>query len=77
MSTMNIPERCTVLVCGGGPAGSYAACVLAREGIDTVIVEAEVMPRYEPYLSLNGSYLSCVSTTNTNLPWYACANTCA
>ncbi|OAQ97384.1 hypothetical protein LLEC1_04213 [Akanthomyces lecanii] len=33
---MSVPETCTVLVVGGGPAGSYAASVLAREGIDTV-----------------------------------------
>ncbi|RDW81146.1 NAD(P)/FAD-dependent oxidoreductase [Aspergillus mulundensis] len=45
---MSIPEECTVLVVGGGPAGSYAASVLAREGIDTVLLEAEVFPRYEP-----------------------------
>ncbi|KAL4909005.1 hypothetical protein BDW74DRAFT_187432 [Aspergillus multicolor] len=43
---MSIPEECTVLVVGGGPAGSYAASVLAREGIDTVLLEAEVFPRY-------------------------------
>ncbi|KAK6078946.1 hypothetical protein SCUP234_05872 [Seiridium cupressi] len=43
---MAIPEECTVLVVGGGPGGSYAATVLAREGIDTVLLEAERMPRY-------------------------------
>ncbi|KAK3324861.1 hypothetical protein B0H66DRAFT_470293 [Apodospora peruviana] len=43
---MDIPEKCTVLVVGGGPAGAYAACVLAREGIDTVVIEADHMPRY-------------------------------
>ncbi|KAE8370234.1 hypothetical protein BDV27DRAFT_119837 [Aspergillus caelatus] len=43
---MPIPEQCTVLVVGGGPAGSYAAAVLAREGIDTVLLEADVHPRY-------------------------------
>ncbi|TVY40371.1 Flavine halogenase [Lachnellula occidentalis] len=40
------PRNCTVLVVGGGPAGSYCASVLAREGIDTVVLEAEVFPRY-------------------------------
>lgn len=45
MAVIEIPEKCTVLVIGGGPGGSYAAAVLARENIDTVIVEAEKMPR--------------------------------
>jgi 2-polyprenyl-6-methoxyphenol hydroxylase-like FAD-dependent oxidoreductase len=42
---MAIPETCTVLVVGGGPAGAYAATLLAREGIDTVLLEAEKFPR--------------------------------
>ncbi|KAM7194538.1 hypothetical protein V8F20_007894 [Naviculisporaceae sp. PSN 640] len=41
-----IPQRCTVLVVGGGPGGSYAAAALAREGIDTVVLESEKFPRY-------------------------------
>ncbi|KAI0104012.1 hypothetical protein GGR51DRAFT_239765 [Nemania sp. FL0031] len=43
---MNIPDTCTVLVVGGGPAGSYAATALAREGIDVVLLEADKFPRY-------------------------------
>ncbi len=43
---MSVPERCTVLVVGGGPAGSYTATVLAREGVDVVLVEADYFPRY-------------------------------
>ncbi|KAL4900746.1 hypothetical protein BDW74DRAFT_188149 [Aspergillus multicolor] len=43
---MSIPTKCTVLIIGGGPSGSYAASVLAREGIDTVLLEAEKHPRY-------------------------------
>ena len=42
---MSIPEDCTVLVVAGGPAGSYAAAALAREGVSTVLLEAEVFPR--------------------------------
>ena len=40
-----VPARCTVLIAGGGPGGSYAACVLAREGIDCVVLEADSFPR--------------------------------
>ncbi|KAJ5741970.1 hypothetical protein N7533_011379 [Penicillium manginii] len=43
---MSIPQECTVLVVGGGPGGSYAASVLAREGISTVLLEADIFPRY-------------------------------
>ncbi|KAG6355157.1 hypothetical protein INS49_004238 [Diaporthe citri] len=41
-----IPQKCTVLVIGGGPAGSYASSALAREGIDVVLLEADKFPRY-------------------------------
>ncbi|KAI0887888.1 FAD/NAD(P)-binding domain-containing protein [Annulohypoxylon maeteangense] len=43
---MSVPDSCTVLVIGGGPAGSYAAAALAREGIDVVMLEADRHPRY-------------------------------
>lgn len=43
---MSVPQKSTVLVVGGGPAGSYAACVLAREGVDVVVLEADKFPRY-------------------------------
>ena len=42
---MAIPQKATVLVIGGGPGGSYSASALAREGIDTVVLEADVFPR--------------------------------
>ncbi|EUC41200.1 hypothetical protein COCMIDRAFT_106799 [Bipolaris oryzae ATCC 44560] len=43
---MSIPEKTDVLVIGGGPAGSYAASVLAREGVDVVLLESDKFPRY-------------------------------
>ncbi|KAF3483149.1 CrpH protein [Arthroderma uncinatum] len=43
---MSIPETCTALVVGGGPAGSYAASALAREGVNVVLLEADLFPRY-------------------------------
>lgn len=42
---MSVPEECTILVIGGGPAGSYAASALAREGVSVVLLEADVFPR--------------------------------
>ncbi|KAI2472857.1 FAD/NAD(P)-binding domain-containing protein [Annulohypoxylon bovei var. microspora] len=43
---MSIPKKCTILVIGGGPAGSYAATALAREDLDVVMLEADQHPRY-------------------------------
>jgi len=45
-ATQTVPEQCTVLVVGGGPAGSYASSALAREGISVVLLEADNFPRY-------------------------------
>jgi geranylgeranyl reductase family protein len=39
------PERCDVLVVGGGPAGSATAHWLARAGRDVVVVEKKSFPR--------------------------------
>ncbi|GFO71591.1 hypothetical protein BJAS_P1210 [Bathymodiolus japonicus methanotrophic gill symbiont] len=40
-----LPEKCTVLVIGGGPAGSSAATQLAKRGIDVVLLERAKFPR--------------------------------
>ncbi|KZP00964.1 putative halogenase [Calocera viscosa TUFC12733] len=42
----SIPQHTQILVIGGGPGGSYAASVLAREGFDVVLLESAKFPRY-------------------------------
>jgi len=41
-----MPTRPKVLVIGGGPGGSTAATLLAREGIAVTLAEREAFPRY-------------------------------
>src|SRR5205823_9171809 len=43
---MAIPERCDVVVIGGGPAGATAATLLAQKGYDVVLFDREKHPRY-------------------------------
>ncbi|KAH7922202.1 FAD/NAD(P)-binding domain-containing protein [Leucogyrophana mollusca] len=46
MAIQSIPTSTQILVIGGGPAGSYAAAALAREGFSVVLMEATKFPRY-------------------------------
>jgi flavin-dependent dehydrogenase len=49
------PKHVQVLVVGGGPAGSYSASVLAREGLDVAVFESVKFPRYHVGESLISS----------------------
>ena len=40
-----IPKQCDVLVIGGGPAGSSVAALLAKKGVDVVLLEKASHPR--------------------------------
>ena len=45
MSDAPLPESCDVLVVGAGPAGSACAQMLARAGLDVVLVDQHDFPR--------------------------------
>ncbi|EMD32293.1 hypothetical protein CERSUDRAFT_68862 [Gelatoporia subvermispora B] len=42
----SVPSSTQILVIGGGPAGSYAASALSREGFKVVLLESARFPRY-------------------------------
>lgn len=42
----DLPARVDAVVCGGGPAGSTAATVLARQGRSVLVLERERFPRF-------------------------------
>ncbi|MFN8423192.1 MAG: FAD-dependent monooxygenase [Anaerolineae bacterium] len=50
----SVPERADVVVVGAGPAGSALAALLARGGIDVVLLERDAFPRDK----LCGEFLS-------------------
>jgi geranylgeranyl reductase family protein len=45
MPATSLPSSCDVLVVGAGPAGSACAQLLARAGVNTVLVDAHAFPR--------------------------------
>ncbi|KAK7458882.1 hypothetical protein VKT23_009892 [Stygiomarasmius scandens] len=63
MGVTAIPSSTKVLVIGGGPAGAYAAAVLAREGINVTVLERDYFPRYhigESMLPSLNSFMSFI-----------------
>ncbi|MCL4264775.1 MAG: tryptophan 7-halogenase [Anaerolineae bacterium] len=56
MTTTN-PQKTQILVIGGGPGGSTAAAMLAREGFDVTLLERDAFPRYHIGESLLPSVL--------------------
>lgn len=70
------PARTQVLVVGGGPGGSYAAAVMAREGLQVVILESQKFPRLKKrrFHSCGRPLTSC--DTDTTLA-RACSHHCA
>ncbi|KAJ7715075.1 putative halogenase [Mycena metata] len=46
MLPQDIPAPTDILVIGGGPAGAFAATVLAREGFEVTLLEKDHFPRY-------------------------------
>ncbi|KAJ3720114.1 hypothetical protein C8R42DRAFT_722771 [Lentinula raphanica] len=67
------PQHVEVLIIGGGPAGSYAASVLSREGLDVAVLESCKFPRYSVAFSITSrastslNHDSLVRTTGESL----------
>ncbi|KAJ3515159.1 hypothetical protein NLJ89_g1939 [Agrocybe chaxingu] len=68
MSAIEIPKKSTVLVIGGGPAGSSAATILRREGHEVTLLESSKFPRYhvgESMLPSLRNYLKFLGVEDT------------
>ena len=60
-----LPNRCDVAVIGSGYAGLHAAIVLARMGVDVVVIDAEALGHGASSRSVFGSGRSCTLQTVT------------
>jgi len=47
MEVLIIPEKYDVIVVGAGPAGSVAAMKCAQEGLKTLVLERQTLPRFK------------------------------
>ncbi|KAG2104374.1 putative halogenase [Suillus discolor] len=68
MAIRTLPTSTQILVVGGGPAGSYAAAALAREGFEVALLEAAKFPRYhigESLLPSIRSFLTFIDAEET------------
>jgi flavin-dependent dehydrogenase len=54
---VNVRDKTQILVIGGGPAGSTAASLLAKQGMQVTLLEAEKFPRYHIGESIQPSCL--------------------
>jgi flavin-dependent dehydrogenase len=65
---MDVPSQCDVAVIGGGPAGSMAASLLARQGYDVVLLERARHPRYNVGESLIPQFWRFCELTGADEP---------
>ncbi|THH14914.1 hypothetical protein EW146_g5488 [Bondarzewia mesenterica] len=66
LPTPSVPLKTQIFVIGGGPAGSYSATLLAREGFNVTLLERDVFPRYHIGESLLPSIHQFLSLINAD-----------